>query len=218
MSDRAAFAVARRVVTLIAALFVVTLGWLLAERWGRKPRPTEDAVIAHSWSIAELTPGGTYRLASFPVPEGQDSPTFEVRLNQLRWRERDVSASPAPGRRRVVLIGDSITYGTGVAEHERFGDLLAARLEQAMPGCCEVVNAGLPGRDAEDAVRALRKSVLPLAPSVVVVGVMANDARSDRRTSSVRVKPSLPRLRRTCALSRASVGSEAYELSFGATR
>lgn len=157
---------------LLAAVAAVGAGVWLADRLTRKPRPTAATLAGHAWSIAELAPNGRYTLASFPVPEGETPPTFETRTNAWRWREREVPAEPPPGVRRVLLIGDSVTYGTGVAEAERFGDRLAAALDR-----CEVVNAGLPGTTADEALELLRTRGLSLHPTVVVVGVMTNDAR-----------------------------------------
>src|SRR5258708_2619009 len=50
-----------------------------------------------------------------------------LRIDAQRFRhDGDVSASPPPGRRRVVCSGDSFTYGDGVGDAENWCAMLAA--------------------------------------------------------------------------------------------
>lgn len=74
------------------------------------------------------------------------------------------------GRRRIVALGDSITYGWGVGAEEAW----PARLEAITPGT-RVYNLGVAGRQSEDILAIARRWVPELRPEVVVYGICLND-------------------------------------------
>src|SRR6476646_7270939 len=47
-----------------------------------------------------------------------------VRLNRYGYREREFTTGKAPGAYRIAFIGDSYTFGQGIAESERVSNLL----------------------------------------------------------------------------------------------
>lgn len=86
-----------------------------------------------------------------------------------------------PGRMRVAIVGDSFAFGSGVREeHTLAAQLEAALLELGQPA--EVLNFGVPGYNATDAVQVAIERALPLEPDAVVYLFFAND-----------VDPPLPR-------------------------
>lgn len=85
-------------------------------------------------------------------------------------RGAPVEPARTPGRARVLVLGDSFTYGLGVQDEETF----CARLAAGLPGL-EVVNAGVNGYGTGQQLLALREEGLAFAPDVVIVGFFAND-------------------------------------------
>jgi hypothetical protein len=75
-----------------------------------------------------------------------------------------------PGRTRVLVLGDSMTYGLGAENHETY----AARLEQLDPRL-EVINAGVPGYSAAEELLLLDEEGPSLEPDLVLVGFFFND-------------------------------------------
>ena len=97
---------------------------------------------------------------------------FTCSTNAERFRgTRSYSAQPDPDVVRIVAVGDSITFGHGVNDHETFPHLLEERLG---PGF-QVVNAGVPGQDSQRAILDLDERVLPLEPHIVVVCTGVNE-------------------------------------------
>ena len=70
---------------------------------------------------------------------------------------------------RVLVLGDSRTYGLGVNDNETWPVRLHAFLEEEDPGAFEVVNAGVTGYSALQGLRYLEHSGLALEPDVVLV-------------------------------------------------
>ncbi|HZT87364.1 MAG TPA: SGNH/GDSL hydrolase family protein [Stellaceae bacterium] len=89
----------------------------------------------------------------------------------LRW------ATPYPAKRpdtyRVMVVGDSLTYGDGLAEKWRFSNLTAAWLQRQYR--IEVVNLGHDGYQSEDVLREIEKFVPQLHPNLVLYAVCLND-------------------------------------------
>jgi hypothetical protein len=75
-------------------------------------------------------------------------------LNSAGHRDsRPFPVSLPEGEQRLCFVGDSFTFGHGVAEvADRFSDRIAVELEAARPGVYRVANAGRPGRDVRELV------------------------------------------------------------------
>ena len=105
-----------------------------------------------------------------PGWHGQTRDGRTVRLNGAGFRGPAAGAGAA-GRRRVVLLGDSLTFGTGVEDGETF----AAQLAGLAPAL-EPVNLGVSGYGTDQELLLLEREGLPLEPAVVVLDVcVGND-------------------------------------------
>lgn len=93
-----------------------------------------------------------------------------VRINDAGFRGQAPVAG-APRRGRVLLLGDSLTFGTGVEDGETF----AAQLAGLAPSL-EPLNLGVSGYGTDQELLLLEREGLPLAPRVVVLNVcVGND-------------------------------------------
>lgn len=86
-----------------------------------------------------------------------------------------------PDTRRILFLGDSFTYGHGLAEPSKtFVGLIAERLNEERP--CpqnqeyEVFNGGMPGSLTEEWVILFEDAVDPFAPDLVVAVFFLRDA------------------------------------------
>src|SRR5919106_17038 len=90
-----------------------------------------------------------------------------ARINTLGFR----GGEPAAGRPSIVILGDSFTFGSGVADDETF----AARLDQWYGGRVSVMNGGHPGYGVFQMAATLRRVGEELRPRLVVVVVWQGD-------------------------------------------
>lgn len=91
-------------------------------------------------------------------------------VNGLGYRGREVGAQPAAGRARVVMLGDSIAFGTYVGDGETFADQLDAGTR------LEIVNLAVQGYGFGQNLLKLEREGLAYRPDVVVLNVcLAND-------------------------------------------
>ncbi|MDK2970693.1 MAG: acyl-CoA thioesterase [Candidatus Sumerlaeota bacterium] len=77
----------------------------------------------------------------------------------------------SPSGSTIVALGDSLTFGYGLAPEQSYPAQLAARLGRP------VINAGINGNTTEDALRRLDQDVLARDPAVVLVCLGGNDMR-----------------------------------------
>lgn len=90
---------------------------------------------------------------------------------------------------RILALGDSCTFGVGVANHETWPAQLQTLLqEDGDRRRCEVINAGVPGYTAFQGLRYLEQHGWDLEPDLVVACFGYNDketwaSRSDAQTA-----------------------------------
>ena len=91
--------------------------------------------------------------------------------------EKDSSSPPAPRQPvhtlTIVALGDSLTEGYGVEEHQAYPALLEARLQKE-GFSCTVINAGISGEISSGMLSRIDR-VLLLKPDIVILCTGAND-------------------------------------------
>lgn len=102
----------------------------------------------------------------------------KVRLNRFGFRERDFDLDKAADVYRIAVIGDSLTFGKGIEEGDRFSNLLEQRLnadKSRRDTNYEVLNFGRPGANTLDEIGFLTEAVLPARPDFIVLQWYKND-------------------------------------------
>jgi GDSL-like Lipase/Acylhydrolase family len=74
---------------------------------------------------------------------------------------------------RIMVVGDSLTYGQGLAEEWRFSNLAEQWLRQQFR--IEFLNLGIQGSQSEDVLRVTKKHLPILRPNLVIYAVCLND-------------------------------------------
>ena len=94
--------------------------------------------------------------------------------NGLGLRQGPVDLSP---RRNVLIVGDSVVWGSGVYTGERFSDYAGAELSRGgQLSDVQVINAGVIGYSSFQVLQYLRESGLTLfRPAIVVFCAGVND-------------------------------------------
>ena len=111
-----------------------------------------------------------------------------VEINALGLRDGpDEEAPAAPATRSVVCLGDSFTYGLGVALEDTFQERLEVLIGD--PGA-RVFGAGIPGFGVRDARRQLAELGPHALPDVVVLALFEGNDFQD--THSARERGPLP--------------------------
>lgn len=95
------------------------------------------------------------------------SPSPPASINELGLR----GAEPQEGKRNILILGDSFTFGAGVGDDETF----AARLHAALNGQVSVINGGQPGYGLFQMEAALHRLGERLKPELVIAVIWQGD-------------------------------------------
>lgn len=170
----------------LAVLVCMTLAVLGLLAWGGSP--SAEALHAR---VARLALAGVSLAVALSVTEaflrwqaGRLPPNdyrtvtwgYPIVTNHLGFREREFAIPKPPGCFRIMVLGDSLTWGAGLPVEKRYTDLLQQRLEpMGSPARIEVLNFAFAGASAMDLCELLRKHISAVQPDLVVVGFCVND-------------------------------------------
>jgi lysophospholipase L1-like esterase len=197
----------RRSFDLLVLLAATALAGLGAEGFARLalPLPERGNLTPVPRTLTERSPwpGLPYRLRpgaegrhAFPSdPRGYFDPdaSLSYRINALGFRGPETTLAKPPGRFRIVGLGDSFTFGTGVRVEHTFLAVLEKRLAEAQGAeGIEVLNLGVMGFDTPQEVALLRQLGLELGPDFVVICFFLNDARGGAVHARFNAAPGRP--------------------------
>ena len=110
------------------------------------------------------------------VPD-DESMTFGKKLttNSRGLRDREYPYAKPTGTKRILVLGDSFTWGYGVADDETFAEVLEQRL-QSVEGKWEVINTGVSGWGTDQEYLYLTQEGFDYSPDIVVLALfLGND-------------------------------------------
>lgn len=113
---------------------------------------------------------------------------FSWTTNSRGYRTTREFAVPKPAAtKRVLLLGDSFTFGQGVNDSQTFAAEAQRRLEAACaPTRIDIINTGVPGFSTSQELALLEREGVALQPDVIVLGFYGNDPQ-DNLTRGVHV-------------------------------
>ena len=135
------------------------------------PKWTDNLVPVRGAQVFAFKPH-----ASGVSPGGIDTKrTFPYRTNAHGLRDRDRPAK-APGTKRVLVMGDSYTWGYAVAEEEAYPQVAERLLKERARADVEVVNGGIPDYNTRQEHQLLTQLMPIYQPDAVFLAYVVNDA------------------------------------------
>lgn len=126
---------------------------------------------------------GVIRIKAIVAPTVQGFPTYtsalwkryHAKFNKEGFRDVEHSRDKQPGTHRILIVGDSFTFGWGIKHIEdRFGEQLAEKLTVKGGEHWEAINASHEDTHTLDHIEFL-KQTLPYKPDVVILLYIFND-------------------------------------------
>lgn len=160
----------RAAAATLATAAAVLLGVCVVEAWLRL-----------TWNPKRGTPGF---FVSDPTRRQRLAPNYDgwfggvpVHINRLGFRDsRDSTLAKAPGVFRILVLGDSVTFGHGSIYEHTYPLLLEQQLKRWRSGVeWQVWNAAVPGYNTSDELAALYDVGPRFKPDLVVIAFYAND-------------------------------------------
>jgi len=102
-----------------------------------------------------------------------------IHYNRWGFRERDFDPIKPTDVYRIAVIGDSLAFGQGISERDRFSDLLEEKLNGKSNRKFQVLNFSLPGANTPEEIGFLTQSVLSNKPDFILLEWYINDVVGD---------------------------------------
>lgn len=162
-----------------AAVTVVwAVAWLLLVWFRRRIPYAQGLLVVATLSLLLWLSGGfdwgVFNEQPFDLPPPDRSWNIAEHTNLLNnqttrdtwtFRDREVRRNKAPGTLRIVALGSSSTFGTGLYPWE---DPYTRVLERRLADRAEVINAGFTGYHSFQVMLLLTQVVVEMSPDVVL--------------------------------------------------
>jgi len=158
------------------------------------PRPGEALLLLLGVAVSLLIAEGAVRLARAGDPRATGYAPVNTRrpengwTNSLGYRDNEHRPAKPPGVRRVVVLGDSFTWGAKV----EFDDAYPRRLERGLARhrgeAWEVISLARSGMNTVEEAEQLGTEGLAYDPDVVVLGYCLNDSEDDNAAEARRAR------------------------------
>lgn len=115
-------------------------------------------------------PGFADELLLWRMPPGANVPNTQNEvLNNLGFRGPNVQIEKPAGTKRIVCIGGSTTFGSGVAKNVIYTTLLSRWFTAHNETAWEVINLALPGSSSFQALQLYKHIGATLKPDIVIL-------------------------------------------------
>jgi hypothetical protein len=167
------------VVVAMASLIAAVIAVLAIEAWVRlrwdHTRGTPGFYLTDAWRGQRLAAGYRGWFAGVPV-----------HINSLGFRDpREYALEKSPGTFRILVIGDSVTFGHGATFETTFPYLLEQRLKEWKPEVrWEVWNLGVPGYNTRQELTYLKDVGPRFQPDLVIIAFYPNDFTANDATGA----------------------------------
>ena len=162
--------------------------WMFREQnTARRATRTVADEKTRAW-LNLFTEGDGYRVHLIPntsttitntfsqIPQDKARP-FTLISNSLGFRGQDITVEKSQHTFRILIFGDSSSFGWGVNQNEDFAGLLPTILAKHGKQV-EVLNFSMPGDSSEYGRLIAERYAREYAPDLVIIGFGANDAKN----------------------------------------
>lgn len=150
---------------------IVSSGFLESPNIPEKPVCPSGEVTDEDMYMSTLEPN-QYEIEKPPV---KSIPAFRSETNSEGLRDQNFSIEKPEGQFRVLVVGDSQTYGLGVNESNRFTEVLERKIDNSTDTEVRVINAGLSGAGMKDYYQIVFNKAIQYNPDLVFVAFDEED-------------------------------------------
>lgn len=131
--------------------------------------------VSHEGRIFHMNKPGAYFKNLYGV---------EVKINSKGLRDYEYSYAKPPDTYRILVLGDSITFGWGVEIQQTYAKILEDKLNRTNLGRkFQVINTGVGNYSTETELDFLKMEGLKYKPDMIILGYFINDAENIRPES-----------------------------------
>lgn len=170
----------RSLLAAVSVALVLGLGELYVRHADTRVATVGGDLAGNPFSLVRYTPAGRRLVPGADVVirhhylSHRDVP---MHINAHGFRDHELEVPKPRGEIRVLVLGDSITWGDYLPAQEVYVERLESRLRAREAERVEVVNAGVGDMGLRGEVELLVERGLAVEPDVVMVAFYLNDSR-----------------------------------------
>tara|TARA_A100001037_G_scaffold288225_1_gene298589 strand:- start:346 stop:1131 length:786 start_codon:yes stop_codon:yes gene_type:complete len=100
----------------------------------------------------------------------------EIKINSNGLRDNDIPYEKSQSVKRILMLGDSVTLGWGVSEHQTVSSRLERTLNEELDMPVEVINSGVGNYNTSMEVAYFFSKGFKYEPDIVILNYFINDA------------------------------------------
>lgn len=101
---------------------------------------------------------------------------YEIKINSQGLRDREYSVVKPPNTYRIAVLGDSVTFGFGVAADMSYPEIIERKLLNRATGKnVEVINFSVTSYNSRQELILLKEKALAYKPDLIILGYHLND-------------------------------------------
>ena len=136
--------------------------------------------------------GWLYQPGTYWVKPSHSFSKHVIYINKHGLRNRDIASNQEAGTRRILILGDSFTFGHAVPHRDLFSTKLEQTLNQNLAAKYEVINAGVEGYSNAQQLLLMRKLCDDnILAEVYLLTVFTNDIIDNLRRTHSNKEPNL---------------------------
>lgn len=154
--------------TMLVTFLAIEIGLRLINPWGMEFFHT---LPYHMQGMVDHPVLGYVHPKSVAYSLGKN----RVALNSHGLRDEEYPIAKPLEEKRILVLGDSVTFGWGISQGETFSDRMEPILQRRTGRNWQVINAGVNGYNTEQEADWLRIYGLAFKPDIVVLVYVEND-------------------------------------------
>lgn len=103
--------------------------------------------------------------------------SIEIKINSLGFRDHEFTLNKNPEVYRVLVVGNSITFGAGVRSEDTYVKQTEGLLNSSTSKTYQVINAGVGAYHFEHYYLFIKEYIEEIDPDYLVIGFCINDLR-----------------------------------------
>ncbi|MCM8790654.1 MAG: GDSL-type esterase/lipase family protein [Candidatus Omnitrophica bacterium] len=172
-SKNSIFAIATFLASVVLSMALFLTGLELYLRF-RVHRDEKRTIYLSKDIFARAPSGKGYRLLpnrQYRVKGREFS--YLIKSNSKGFRDRDFTFDVPPQTKRIIILGDSFTFGHGVENDQTYPKVFEKEL--ASEGKYEVINAGIPANSLVDYIELAKELAGIYKADVIMMGLHGGD-------------------------------------------
>jgi len=111
-----------------------------------------------------------------------------IKINSQGFRDKEYTVNKPENTVRILALGDSFTFGSGVENNETWTEILEEKLNSNLKRKYEVLNFAIPSYGTENEVELFKVKGIKYDPDIVIIGHTFDDIYNFTRMDELEIE------------------------------